>query len=447
MKEFTRGKKILVEIEDFSVKGDGLSRIGEKPIVVPYSVPGDRLKVRITEVKKTYILGEIDEIISPSEHRIAPRCPHFGECGGCPWQMIDYRAQLAFKRDALVKLLSEFMGTSLPLGEVKRMEEPWFFRNKAQYPLKRLGSGKVIMGFYRKGTNRIVDLEECPVEYRMLNALLKPIKELLSAEKITVFARERNWGKLRYVIMRGSERRGEILVVLVARMQAVSVKLARKIVELDPLHIVGVVENINPSYGNVIFGPTFKKILGSESYKEKILGNTFRVSAGSFFQTNVVQAETLLGELRERAGESRYLLDLYSGVGLFAITLADRVQRVIGVEENPFSYFDALHNAYINDQANVEFVQGKAEGVIMTLGKPDVVVLDPPRAGLHDDVIAGLHYMKPERIFYVSCNPRSFVKDALNLIGIGYELIHISPYDFFPHTPHIEVLSEFRLKV
>jgi 23S rRNA (uracil1939-C5)-methyltransferase len=216
-------------------------------------------------------------------------------------------------------------------------------------------------------------------------------------------------------------------------------------VDLDPEGIVGVVANVNPRATNVILGERTRVLLGRGFYHEKVAGLTFRVSATSFFQVNTEQAERMLSHVDELAGGSGHelIVDAYCGVGLFSLGLAPRARRVLGIEETPSSVRDARTNAKANGRENVEFIEGKVARYLGARGRPDLVVLDPPRKGLEPETLAALRAVKPGRIAYISCNPVTLARDTRALVGFGYDIETIVPYDFFPHTYHVETLALF----
>ena len=400
------------------------------------------------ERKKDYAVAEIAAFISPSPFRVIPKCPLFPECGGCQWMMIHYRDQLRFKEELIREAFERVANIrTLPLEYATGMEDPWHYRNKVQYPVKRV-RGKLLMGYYQEGTHHIVDMEHCPVQLKQFDWITKPLKELLGREPLSVYNERTHRGKLRHVVLRGSERMGETLVVLVMKDYGLSKALAEKIESLDPERIIGVAENINPHRTNVIFGSRTRAVLGRGYYFERVLDRTFRVSTTSFFQVNTLQAERLLLRLRREIEGERYrtILDLYAGVGLFAISLSDLADRVIGVEIAPSSFHDAQDNILRNDVTHVEYFQGRAEDYVDAVGPYDLLVVDPPRQGLDQAVIEGIGRARPREIAYVSCNPVTLARDSRALIDMGYDLVFLAPFDFFPHTYHIETLAFFRLK-
>lgn len=433
-----KGQYFVVEIERQTFSGAAVARINRYVVFVPGGVPGDKLRIRLVERKENYGVGKIVEIIEPSPYRVEPVCPHFPKCGSCSWQMMRYDAQLR-EKEAILREFFEEKGlpkdTILP---IEGMDLPWHYRNKAIYPLKRL-KGKVLMGFYERNTHKIVDVEDCPIQYPKINLVASKARGLISKERITIYDEVRHWGKLRYMVVKGSKRTNEYLLTLVVKDTAISRSFARKFMGIDD-SIVGVVEDINPKKGNTIFGPEYRTVEGRGYYIESFAGKKFRVSALSFFQTNVEQAEKLVKRIRETFEDDvGLMMDGYSGVGLFAITLADLAKRIVGVEESRSAYFDAVDNARRNDQMNVEFINAKVESVIGGI-KAEVLILDPPRRGLDSSVISAIADVRPHRIFYISCNPKALVRDLDALLSFGYKIDFVQPFDFFPHTPQIETL-------
>lgn len=433
-------KRLLLKVEKMIPGGDAISYYNGKAVFVDGGVPGDRVEVKIVKEKKDYITAKITKLLEPSEARTKPLCPYFPECGGCQWQMVDYKWQLKFKKDIILDAFRRIGKIQeLPIEDVIGMEHPWNFRNKVQYPLKRTRS-RVLIGYYREGTHHIVDIDTCAVQLKQFDPVLKGFKKILKDEPLTIYNEQKHYGKLRHFVLRGSEKTGETLVILVVKETAIVKTFAEKILALDPERMIGVVENINPRKTNVIYGPHTRKVIGRPYYMEKVLGKFFRVSALSFFQVNVSQVTKLLELMRSRIGDGyRIIIDAYAGVGLFALSVADRAKVVIGVEESTSSVKDAQENISINNQFNVEYIEGKVENVLPTLERPELLLLDPPRKGLEKEVIDFIVDKRPHEIVYVSCNPVTLAR-YLKILVEYYDIELVQPYDFFPHTHHVETL-------
>ncbi len=436
---------LVLKIEKVVPRGQGLARVEGYTIFVPGALPGERVRVRITERKRDYARAEILDILEPSPHRVEPRCPVFPRCGGCQWQMVDYPYQLQLKAEIVRDAFAHIAGMeNLPLAEVKASPRPWHYRNKLQMPVKRI-RGKLLMGFYEEGTHYVVDLDHCPVAEEALDHLIRPLKHLLASEPLTVYDEVRHFGKLRHVILRIGSQTGEILVVLVTKDWAISRSLADKIIALNPQQIIGVAENRNPERTNRILGPETRRVLGNPYYLERVLGHTFRVSAPSFFQVNTRQLEQILQTVREilEPGGITTLVDAYAGVGVFAIGLSDLARRVVGIEVVGPAVVDAQENIERNEAWNVEFLEGRAEDVLLTVKDMEVLLVDPPRKGLDPYLLQAVELRKPRQVLYLSCNPSTLARDTRRLLDLGYDLVRLQPFDMFPHTFHVETLAVF----
>ncbi len=436
---------LVVTIEKIVPRGQGLARVDGYTLFVPGALPGERVRVRITERKRDYARAEILDLLEPSPHRTEPLCPVFPRCGGCQWQMVDYPYQLQLKADILRDAFQRVAHLEiLPLAPVRPSPTIWHYRNKLQMPVKRI-RGRFLMGFYEEGTHYVVDLDHCPVAEERLDHLIKPLKDLLAAEPITVYDETRHFGRLRHVILRTGTHTGEVLVVLVTKDWSISRTLADKIVALDPRHIIGIAENRNPERTNRILGQETRRVLGNPYYLERVLDRVFRVSAPSFFQVNTRQLEEILRFLRSRLAEEEIttLVDAYAGVGVFAIGLSDLARRVVGIEVVGPAVVDAQENVERNEAWNVEFIEGRAEDVLLTVEDMEVLLVDPPRKGLDPYVLQALELRKPRKILYLSCNPVTLARDTRNLVALGYDLQELQPFDLFPHTFHVETLAVF----
>ncbi len=435
----------ILKIEKVVQGGEGLGHLNGYVVFVPGVLPGERVRIRWVERKKDFGRARAMEILEPSPHRIDPDCPIFDRCGGCQWQMTTYSYQLTLKteivRDAFRRIAKL---QDLPLEEIVPSPKQWRYRSKLQMPVKKV-KGRLLMGFYEPGTHYVVDAQACPVAIESLDRLVSPIKELLDREPLSIYNETAHYGKLRHVVLRGSEQTGETLVVFVTKEWGISKELALKVERLDPEHIIGVAENRNPERTNRIFGFETRKVIGNPFYLERIHSWVFRVSATSFFQVNVPQLTRLLDDLRRllENEEVDTLVDAHTGVGVFAIGLSDLARRVIGIEMLGPAVVDAQDNLERNDALNVEFQVGKAEDLLPGIERFDVLLLDPPRKGIGEGVLNAIQLRKPRRILYVSCNPVSLAKNTRQILDLGYDLVFLRPYDFFPQTFHVETLACF----
>ncbi|HLO51573.1 MAG TPA: 23S rRNA (uracil(1939)-C(5))-methyltransferase RlmD [Kamptonema sp.] len=441
-----QGQLIELEITDLSDSGDGVGRLGQLVVFVPDTVPGDRALVRLMQVKTDSAIGKLHELTEPSEHRIRPMCIVADKCGGCQWQHIDWHYQLEAKRNIVIQALQRIGGfTAPPVDPVVTGHglTGLGYRNKATYPLATSSTGQIQAGYYQKGSHRLINLNQCPVQDEDLNPLLKDIKKDLQERGWKTYDEKQSTGELRHLSVRIGRRTGEILLTLVVRtgqlpgMDAIAAEWLKRYPQL-----VGVCLNINPQNTNVIFGRETRCIAGKPYLLEIFSGLEFQIRADTFFQVNTEAAEALLqviaGELHLQGNE--VLVDAYCGIGTFTLPLAKYVSRAIGLEIQEAAVKQAKSNAELNHLTNVSFQVGTVEKLLPQLDVvPDVVLLDPPRKGCDRTVLETLVASKPSRIAYISCKPSTLARDLKFLCqNGGYQLQRVQPADFFPQTPHVE---------
>lgn len=447
-----QGQLIEIDITDLADTGDGIGRFEQLVVFVPDTVPGDRVAVRLQQVKSTYATAKLETLIKLSEHRIRPNCIVADKCGGCQWQHVNYDYQLKTKQNQVVQALERIGGFSdLPCDEIlagKIDNFPQFlgYRNKATYPLARSVAGQVQAGYYQKGTHKLVNLNQCPVQDPRLDPLLKDVKEDIHWMKWPVYDEKEHTGEVRHLSLRIGRRTGEILLTLIARtgdLPGLETQASDWLKSYPKL--VGVCLNINAAKTNVIFGSETRCIAGRSFLREEFAGLEFQLKANTFFQVNTEAAEGLLqviaAELNLQGNE--ILVDAYCGIGTFTLPLAKQVQIAIGLEVQPEAIAQAELNARLNDLTNVTFHVGTVEELLPQLGlKPDIVLLDPPRKGCDRTVLEAIKEMQPNRIVYVSCKPATLARDLKFLCENGdYKLVRVQPADFFPQTSHVECVA------
>jgi len=404
--------------------GEAIGRdVTGRVVFVPYAIAGEEVVVEIVEEKKNYARARLVEIVKPSSSRVTPRCPHFlpppsltgegrgGGCGGCQWQHIAYDAQLRFKTDIVREQLARIGKIAdAPVRDTIGMTDPWHYRNNVQFQLDDTGR----LCFRAMESHALVPIRECHIIHPLLAEMFRAL-EFEGADFVEV-------------TLRAGTRTGEKLLMLEGRDEA--------------LPEISVDEPISIAYrtprGDVI------PLVGKDALHEELRGRLFRVSPESFFQVNTTMAETLI-ELVERylaPRPSDVLLDAFGGVGTFGLLLAPRVARVIEIEEAPDAVNDAKANAV--ELMNVEFQRGKVEDVLPKSKSPiDLVVADPPRAGIAPTAREAIITQLPRAIAYVSCDPATLARDARQLVNGGYRLVEVQPVDMFPQTYHIETVSLF----
>ncbi|MGF1567379.1 MAG: 23S rRNA (uracil(1939)-C(5))-methyltransferase RlmD [Nodosilinea sp.] len=451
MDGWQQGETIDLKVTDLSSTGDGLGRWQERVVFVPDTVPGDEVRARLVQVKPTFARGKLRQMVVPSPDRVRPACIVADKCGGCQWQSVSYEAQLAAKqqqvKDALTRIggfadpnLLPILGTAAPLG----------YRNKATYPLGRSPEGAVKAGYFRKGSHKLVNLNQCPVQDERLNPLLAEVKQDIQERGWSIYNETRHLGRLRHLSLRIGRRTGQQLLTLVStapNLKDIELQ-AQMWMERYP-NLVGVCVNLNPDKTNAIFGAETLVIEGQPYLEEEFAGLRFHIQATTFFQVNTEQAERLLevilAELNLQGTET--IIDAYCGVGTLTLPLAQRAQRCIGLESQPEAVAQGLANAGLNGIDNVEFRAGDVgtllpKTVADLAASVDVVVLDPPRKGCDRPVLDALIALKPPRIVYMSCDPATLARDLQILHDDGgYTLTKAQPADFFPQTPHVECVA------
>jgi 23S rRNA (uracil1939-C5)-methyltransferase len=450
-----RGDTISVSIDDLAFGGDGVGRTDGCVMFVRGGIPGDRLRVRVTEARVRFGRGVIEAVETPSPDRVDAPCVYFGRCGGCRLQHMAYPAQLAFKEKQVRDCLERIGG--LPPFELRPIlaaAETFGYRNKMEFTVARSPAGLVLGLHEADRYDAIVDIERCLLQPDVMNALLAETRAIARAREVTVYETGTDGearGLLRFVALREGRRTGQAMVNLVAAAPDVETlaPLAAELRARVPA-TASVVLNVNADKASVAVGTEEHLLLGRDTITESLDGVDFQVSANSFFQTNTVQAERLFGIVAEACaltgGET--VIDLYCGTGAISLLLARRCRHVYGVELVAAAVADAHRNARANGIDNCTFLAGEVRHVLPELiaqgVRADVVVADPPRAGFHPKALAALASMGPARIVYVSCNPGTLARDVGDLARRGYVLDWVQPVDMFPHTPHIEAVAHMR---
>jgi 23S rRNA (uracil1939-C5)-methyltransferase len=447
-----QGQLIEIDITDLADTGDGIGRFDQLVVFVADTVPGDRVLVRLQQVKSTYATAKLETLVKISEHRIRPNCIVADKCGGCQWQHVDYDYQLKTKQNQVIQALERLGGFSdLPCDEIlagKIDNFPQFlgYRNKATYPLARSAAGQIQAGYYQKGTHKLVNLNQCPVQDPRLDPLLKEVKEDIHWMNWPVYDEKQHTGELRHLSLRIGRRTGEMLLTLIARtgdLPGIETQASDWLKSYPKL--AGVCLNINSAKTNVIFGSETRCIAGRSHLREEFAGLEFQLRADTFFQVNTEAAEGLLQVIASQLNlqGNEVLVDAYCGIGTFTLPLAKQVQIAIGLEVQPEAIAQAELNAQLNDLTNVTFHVGTVEDLLPHLGvKPDIVLLDPPRKGCDRTVLEAIKEMQPNRIVYVSCKPATLARDLKLLCeNGGYKLVRVQPADFFPQTSHVECVA------
>ncbi len=464
-----RGDEAVVTIDAAAIEGKSVTRLEGLVIFVHGGVPGDEARIRIVRSRKKFAEAELLEVMKPSELRIAPQCRHFGVCGGCRWQHVDYLAQLGFKHRHVVDAL-ERIGRfrSIRVNPVLGAEAVYRYRNKMEYSFGQPwlspeefalsnddagghdGGGRFALGLHpAERFDKVLDIEECWLQSETASGILNAVRRICRNRTFTVYSPDTGTGYLRNVVIRESRRTGGLMVNIVTRDDnpAAMDALCKDLLDQFP-SITTIVNNITDRKSQVAVGEVEKVYYGPGSITERIGGNQYRISANSFFQTNTGQAERLYDEVRRMAGitSQDIVFDLYSGTGTIALHLARDAAEVVGIESVESAVRDAMMNAANNGIRNCTFILGDLKDRLTNDNRwladhprPDVVIVDPPRAGMHEKVVRQLVALSPRRIVYVSCNPSTQARDlAILCEGGKYRIDEVQPVDMFPHTYHVE---------
>ena len=442
----SKDKMYVVDIVDIGQGGVGIGKFEGFTVFVDGGLVKDKIKVKITKSKKNYAVGDIVEIIEPSPYRVERKCSkELKDCGGCQIQELDYQEQLNIKTNEVKQVISRIGKLEdVVVHPALGMEEPFRYRNKAQFPIQKV-DGSPVIGFYKKKSHDIIPTDQCIIQHDVNDKIIKIIKTYIRAYKVSVYDEKTHTGVLRHLVTKVGFSSKEVMVVLVAN--------GRKLPYLNELasvlkeNIPGfktLVVNVNREKTNVILGNENRVIYGDGKINDNIGDLVFEISPLSFFQVNPVQTEVLYNKALEYAalGENDTVFDIYCGIGTISLFLAQRAKKVYGIEIVEEAIKDAKRNAEINNLDNVEFYVGKAEDVVPKMYKQgkraNVVVVDPPRKGCDEKVLDTIVSMQPDRVVYVSCNPSTLARDLAYLNEKGYKCLEVQPVDMFPHSVHIE---------
>ncbi|WP_218081370.1 23S rRNA (uracil(1939)-C(5))-methyltransferase RlmD [Anthocerotibacter panamensis] len=443
--DWRQGALLEVTVGDLAPGGDGVARWENRVIFIPNSAPGDRVQVRLVRVKEREAYGHIEALLVAGENRVRPRCIVADKCGGCQWQFVDYGRQAQAK----LEHVRQALGVQASILPVLAATEPFHYRNKVTYPLAYTSSGEVGAGYYRQGSHRMVNINQCPIQDPQFDTLLPVLKESLGKQGWSLYNEETGVGLLRHLGFRIGRRTGEVLITLVATAEPPGLeRWAQQVMGQFPA-VVGVGWNLNDRPGNTIFGPETRTVTGRGYVREIFCGLEFQIGATTFFQVNTEQAERLVQLVVQAAqltGEQT-VVDAYCGIGTLSLPLAQRAKSVIGIECWGDSVQQARANAHRNGLNNCSFqLRAVEEWLPRQKMAPDVLCLDPPRKGCDRAVLQALLKHPVQRLIYVSCNPSTLGRDVRVLTQGGYALVYVQPVDFFPQTYHVECLAVLDFK-
>lgn len=441
---------VSITIEDIGISGEGIGKINGYTLFVKDAVIGDVAEVKIMKMKKNYGYARLMNIITPSQFRVEPKCKIARQCGGCQIQALAYEKQLEFKEAKVrgnLKRIAGFDDTLLDrvIEPICGMEEPFYYRNKAQFPVGTDREGTIITGFYAGHSHQIIPNTDCILGAPINQEVLKRVLDYMNTYKITAYDEEKSVGLVRHVLIRYGFTTKEVMVCLVINGN----KLLHSDILVDSLReiegMTSITINVNKKNTNVIMGEKLHTLWGQDYITDYIGDVKYQISPLSFYQVNPVQTEKLYSLAVEYAGLTgkETVWDLYCGIGTISLFLAQKAKQVYGVEIVPRAIADADKNAEINGIENVKFFVGKAEEVLPKEYEEhqvfaDVIIVDPPRKGCEEKLLQTMTQMQPEKIVYVSCDSATLARDLQYLCEHGYQLEKVRPVDMFPMTVHVE---------
>lgn len=446
-----RGQELIVDIERVALEGHGVARHDGVVVFVAKGLPGERVRAQVRRVKSNFVHARTLEVLRAAPERTAGRCRHVAVCGGCTWQELDYEAQRRAKTQLVAEALERlggFRGFPVPLALASPQQ--FFYRNKMEFGFFAGADGRIVLGLHMPGTyDRIFDLEACYLMSETSNRIVARVRELTAASGLPAYHARRHTGFWRHLVVREGKTTGQILVNLVTR-DGVLPNQHRIVQELTTEFptVTSIVRTINTRRALIASGDEEEVLYGPGVIEDVIGGLRFEISAASFFQPNPQQAErlfALVAAWAELRGDEE-VLDLYAGTGAIALSLARAARRVTGIEQVERAVADAERNARRNRIDNCSFVNADVRTYLQRAGAEagavQVVIADPPRAGLHPDVVQALRRCGAPLLLYVSCNPSTLARDLRLLCQHGrYTLQRVQPIDMFPHTVHVETVA------
>ena len=433
-------------ITDYTTEGQGVAHIEGCAVFVPNAVAGERVKVRVTLVRKTWAAGKITEILEKSPHRVNRACPVAKLCGGCTFWHMDYEEECRLKAERVKNCLNRIGGENLE--EVPILAAPTCegYRNKAQYPVA-WEKGRAYAGFFKEGTHEVVQMDRCRILPQETDRVKAIVMDYVNKNKVSVYDEATHRGLLRHIYVRRGAVSGQILVCLVVNGDGLP-KLPALIEALKAVPgFTTLVLSVNTRKGNAVLGDKFVTLYGPGYIEDTLCGLNFRLSARSFYQVNHAQAQRLYETAIAMAGITKndLVLDLYCGVGTITLAMASAAGKVMGVEVVPQAIEDARDNARRNGIENAEFFCADAGAAALELEqkgiRPDIITVDPPRKGLNSDAIEAIDRMNPKRLVYISCDPATLARDTALLKERGFRLEKAIAADLFPRCSHVETVA------
>ncbi len=465
-----KGEEVTLEIESAAFKGKGVAKVDGLAVFVYGTAPGDVIRARIIKKKKSYREAKLLEILEPGKDRITPKCQHANVCGGCSWQHVPYAKQLEYKGQQVTDHITRLGGLSETIVHpAVGSESEFYYRNKMEYSFANrrwltqeeinkdefVDDSGFAAGMHAPGRfDKILNLNECHLQRKESFEILDFVRNYCIEHNIPPFDAIKHEGFMRHLMIRNSFHTDDFMVNLVTYQddQELIKKLANQLLNEFPV-ITTIVNNINDTKSPTSVGRIEKVIHGPGYIVDKIGNHTFKIHPNAFFQTNTAQAEQLYKIARDYADlqEGEVVYDLYCGVGTLSLFMSQKAEKVLGIELVDVAVENAKFNAEENNVKNVSFIKGDMKDVftqemVNEFGAPDVLITDPPRAGMHPDVVKRLKELKVPKLVYVSCDSSTMARDLKELAEV-YDVLEVQPVDMFPQTYHVEAVAKLRLKI
>ena len=443
-----KNEEYVVEILDNGFGGEGIAKIEGFTIFIPNAIKGEKCEILIVKVLTSHAYGKILKIIQASPERVEVDCSTYKRCGGCDLRHMTYDNTLELKKNAVQSLVNKSLKQKVEAEKTIGMENPFYYRNKAQYPLGLDKDGNPAFGIFAQRTHTIIPIDKCFIQTEISQEIAKTILEFIKENNISVYNEENQTGLFRHIVVKVGKYTNEVMCILV--INGKNFPKEEKLVELlcnKHKNIRTIVKNINDKNTNVILGKENINLYGDGYIEDKLGDYTFKISPLSFYQINPVQAEKLYNIAIESANLNKedILFDLYCGIGTIGIFASKYVKKVYGIEIVEQAIKDAKENAKMNDIQNIDFMVGDVEQAFDELINkkniiPTAIIVDPPRKGLDDRTIENIIKVRPKRLVYISCNPATMVRDLAKLEDT-YTITKIQPVDMFPYTKHVECVA------
>lgn len=436
-----KNKEYIVEIIDNGFEGEGIAKVNDFTIFIPNSLKGEKIKIVIVKVLSSHAFGKIIEVLTASPFRIDTDCETYKRCGGCNLRHVQYEETLRIKQNAIQSLVNKSLKNKVEVQSVLGMENPYHYRNKAQYPVGRDKNGNPILGVFAKRTHEIIPIQTCRIQNEKTEEIAKFILDYIGKNKISIYDENTEKGLIRHIVTKVGIKTGEIMCVLVINGKEIpkEQEMVTEIIKRFP-QVKTIIKNRNTKKTNVIMGQENVILFGDGYIKDKLENFIFKISPLSFYQVNPIQAEKLykIGVEAAEITKEDIVFDLYCGIGTISLFLSQYAKKVYGIEIVKEAVEMAKENAQLNQVKNIEFIQGDVESVLENLLNrqkviPDIIIIDPPRKGLDNNSIENILMVGPKKIVYISCNPATLVRD-LTKLEESYEIKRIQPVDMFPFT-------------